>query len=61
MNKDQKIKLVSTIKDDLLDSELVILLHYRGLSDKALYDFRKSLEAKEANLKIAKNTNKSCH
>lgn len=56
MNRDQKVQLVSDIKDDLLDSQLVVLLHYRGLSDKQLYDFRKSLKEKEAKLKIAKNT-----
>jgi len=56
MNKDQKIKLVSDIKEDLLESELVVLLHYRGLSDNALYNFRKNLKEKEAKLKVAKNT-----
>jgi large subunit ribosomal protein L10 len=56
MNKDQKIKLVSDIKEDLLESELVVLLHYRGLSDNALYNFRRNLKEKEAKLKVAKNT-----
>lgn len=56
MNRDQKAQLVSTIKEDLLSSELVVLLHYRGLSDKALYNFRKDLKLKHANLRVAKNT-----
>jgi large subunit ribosomal protein L10 len=56
MNRDQKVQLVSTIKEDLLNSQLVVLLHYRGLSDKALYDLRRDLKAKDAKLKIAKNT-----
>lgn len=56
MNRDQKVQLVSQIKEDLLNSSLVVLLHYRGLSDKGLYDLRKALKGKNANLKIAKNT-----
>ncbi len=56
MNRDQKVQLTSTIKEDLLDSELVVLLHYRGLSDKDLYEFRRSLKEQNANLRIAKNT-----
>lgn len=56
MNRDQKVQLVSQVRDDLLNSSLVVLLHYRGLSDKSLYDFRKALKKKQAGLKIAKNT-----
>ena len=56
MNRDQKVQLVSEIRDGLLNSQLVVLLNYRGLSDKQLYDLRKSLKQKNAHLKIAKNT-----
>jgi large subunit ribosomal protein L10 len=56
MNRDQKVQLTATIKEDLLASELVVLLHYRGLSDKDLYSFRRRLKEKDANLRIAKNT-----
>ena len=56
MNRDQKVQLVSTIKEDLLNSSLVVLLHYRGLSDNDLYNLRRSLKEKEANLRVAKNT-----
>ena len=56
MNRDQKVKLISDIKENLLNSPLVVLVHYRGLSDNELYDLRKDLKAKNANLKIAKNT-----
>jgi len=56
MDRNQKAQLVSTIKEDLLNSELVVLLHYRGLSDKALYNFRKDLKLKKAHLRVAKNT-----
>jgi large subunit ribosomal protein L10 len=56
MNRDQKVQLVSQIKDDLLDSQLVLLLHYRGLSDKDLYTLRKELKESNSSLKIAKNT-----
>ena len=56
MNRDQKVQLVSTIKEDLLASDLVVLLHYRGLSDRDLYEFRKDLKENHANLRVAKNT-----
>ncbi len=56
MNREQKVQLVSAIKQDLLDSELVVLLHYRGLSDSQLYGFRRNLKENEANLRVAKNT-----
>lgn len=56
MNRDEKAQLVSVIKDDLLDSELVVLLHYRGLSDNELYEFRKGLKENQSNLRVAKNT-----
>jgi large subunit ribosomal protein L10 len=56
MNKEEKVTLVEKIKEDLTTSDLVVLLHYRGLSDKQLYDFRKDLKSSDAKLKIAKNT-----
>jgi large subunit ribosomal protein L10 len=56
MNRDQKIQLVSTVKESLLASNFVVLMHYRGLSDKSLYDLRVSLKSKGIKLKIAKNT-----
>lgn len=56
MNREQKIELVNSVKKSLLDSSFVVLMHYRGLSDKSLYDLRVSLKSKGIKLKIAKNT-----
>jgi len=56
MNRDQKSQLVSSLQSDLTASSFVVLLHYRGLSDKSLYDFRVALKSKGVKLKIAKNT-----
>lgn len=56
MNRTQKADLVATMKESLLKSDLVLLLHYRGMSDKQLYDFRVSLKSKGVKLKILKNT-----
>lgn len=56
MNRDQKSELVSFLKDKLLTSSFVALVHYRGMSDKDLYDMRISLKEKGCNMKIAKNT-----
>ena len=56
MNKEQKSSLVSSLKDKLSSSAFVTVVHYRGMSDKQLYDLRVSLKAKGCNMKIAKNT-----
>lgn len=56
MNRDQKADLVSSMRESLTSSNFVVLLHYRGLSDKQLYDFRVNLKSKGAKLKILKNT-----
>jgi len=56
MNKNQKAELVSSIKDKLTNSIFVAVVHYRGMSDKQLYDMRVALKAKSCEMKIAKNT-----
>ena len=56
MNREQKAQSVSSIKKALLESSLVVLLHYRGLKDNELYNFRTALKEKNTNLKVAKNT-----
>lgn len=56
MNKNQKSNLVSSLKDKLTNSVFVAVVHYRGMSDKQLYDMRVALKAKNCDMKIAKNT-----
>ena len=56
MNKNQKSELVFSLKDKLTSSAFVAIVHYRGMSDKQLYDMRVALKAKSCNMKIAKNT-----
>jgi large subunit ribosomal protein L10 len=56
MNKDQKAELVSSLKSKLTSSAFVSVIHYRGMTDKQLYDLRVALKAKNCNMKIAKNT-----
>ena len=56
MNKNQKLELVSSLKNKLTSSAFVAVIHYRGMSDKQLYDMRIALKAKDCNMKIAKNT-----
>ncbi len=56
MKKEQKLGLISTLRDKLISSAFVAVIHYRGMSDKQLYDLRVSLKSKGCNIKIAKNT-----
>ncbi len=56
MNKNQKSELVSSLKNKLTNSIFVAVIHYRGMSDKQLYDMRVALKAKKCDMKIAKNT-----
>jgi large subunit ribosomal protein L10 len=56
MNKNQKSELVSYIKDTLSSNSFISVVHYRGMSDKQIYDMRTTLKSKGCNMKIAKNT-----
>ncbi len=56
MNRNQKSDLVSALKEKLTSSAFVAIVHYRGMTDKQLYEMRTALKAKDCSMKIAKNT-----
>jgi len=56
MNRDQKAQLVASLKNNLTTNAFVAIVHYRGMSDKQLYDMRVELKSKDCGMKIAKNT-----
>lgn len=56
MNKDQKSQLVSDLKSSLVGSTFIAIIHYRGMSDKQIYDMRVALKSKGCKMKISKNT-----
>ena len=56
MNRDRKSEVVSEMKSTVVGSAFVVVAHYRGLTDKQLYDMRVSLKSKKCGMRIAKNT-----
>ncbi len=56
INKSQKSELISELKEKLSSANCVVVVHYRGMNGKQLYDMRVSLKAKGCGMKIAKNT-----
>jgi large subunit ribosomal protein L10 len=56
MDKNQKTKLVSLLKEKITQSTIVAIVHYRGMSDDQLYQMRTTLKNKGCGIKIAKNT-----
>jgi large subunit ribosomal protein L10 len=56
MNRQQKSDLVTNLKNNLTASSFVTIVHYRGMSDKQLFNLRSNLKSKGCNIKIAKNT-----
>jgi len=56
MNKNQKTDLVSNVKEKLTSHSYIAIIHYRGMSEKELYNLRVDLKAKGCGIKIAKNT-----
>lgn len=56
MNRNQKSDLVFALKNQLVQSNFISIIHYRGMSDKQLYEMRVALKAKTCGMKIAKNT-----
>ncbi len=56
ISKSQKSGMVSSLKDNLASASFVIVVHYRGMSGRQLYDMRVNLKAKSCGMKIAKNT-----
>lgn len=56
VTKEKKSGLISSLKTNLEGSSFAIVVHYRGMTGKQLYDLRVKLKAKECGMKIAKNT-----
>ena len=56
MLKNKKSELISGLKDNISRNSFVVLAHYRGMTDKQLYDMRIALKAKNCGMKISKNT-----
>ena len=56
MDRKEKSNLVSLVKDKLANNSFIAVVHYRGMSDKELFDMRSSLKEKDCGIKIAKNT-----
>ena len=56
MNKNQKTDLISNVKEKLTSHSYIAIIHYRGMSEKELYNLRVDLKAKGCGIKIAKNT-----
>lgn len=55
-NKQKKSKVASFLREELLNSEFIAIVHYRGMNDKQLFDLRVALKSKNCSMKIAKNT-----
>ena len=56
ISKSQKSAMVSSLKDSLAASNSLVVVHYRGMTGRQLYDLRVSLKAKGCGMKIGKNT-----
>ena len=56
INKTQKSELVSHLQGKFAEAQFVVVVHYRGMSGRQLYDLRVNLKAKNCGMKIAKNT-----
>jgi large subunit ribosomal protein L10 len=56
MNKGQKSQLIAQLKENLLESNFIAIIYYRGMNDKQLYDMRVALKSNKCFMKIAKNT-----
>lgn len=56
VTKEKKSTQISELKTNLEDSSFAVVIHYRGMTGRQLYDLRVKLKAKECGMKIAKNT-----
>ncbi len=56
INKSQKSAMISSLKEKLSTAHCVVVVHYRGMSGRQLYDLRVSLKSKGCGMQIAKNT-----
>ncbi|MFT5795434.1 MAG: large subunit ribosomal protein L10 [Ulvibacter sp.] len=56
MNREEKVGLVSLIKNEFQDKNSFILIDYRGVNNADFTDFRNNLRSKGLLLRVAKNT-----
>ena len=56
MDRQKKSEVVLSLKEELNNNSLIVLVHYRGLNAKNITDLRRSLKEKNATLQVAKNT-----
>ncbi len=56
MNRIEKQKQVTDIKDYLSNNTFIALAYYRGMNDSKLYNFRVLLKKNGCNIKVLKNT-----
>ena len=56
INKSQKSNSISFLRKQMEQSSFVVLIHYRGMTGRQLYDIRVNLKSKDCGMKIAKNT-----
>lgn len=56
MDRSEKEQLVSSLRQDLLESELVVVTHQTGLTVAEVSDLRRQIREAGAQIKVAKNT-----
>jgi large subunit ribosomal protein L10 len=56
MDRNQKSSVVSSLKEDLKDSSLVVIAHYRGLSAQNMSKLRNIVRKNGAKTQVVKNT-----
>jgi large subunit ribosomal protein L10 len=56
MDRQKKSEVVLSLKEELTNNSLIVLVHYRGLNAADITNLRKSLKDKGATLQVAKNT-----
>ncbi len=56
MDRSEKEQLVSSLRQDLLDSELVVVTQQTGLTVAEVSDLRRQIREAGAKIKVAKNT-----
>lgn len=56
MDRSEKEQLVSTLRDGLLESSLVVVSHQTGLTVAQVSDLRRQMREAGAQFKVAKNT-----
>ena len=56
MDRQKKSEVVLSLKEELTNNSLIVLVHYRGLNASSITNLRRSLKEKGATLQVAKNT-----